>query len=43
MSYDAFAEKFPRFLRRHVLHFECVIEESVEQFADEIPRRLVGT
>lgn len=37
MSYTEIAEHFPRFLRRHVLHFESVIEETVEQFADRLP------
>ena len=35
MSYTAIAEHFPRFLRWHVLHFECVIEDAVVRFARE--------
>jgi SAM-dependent methyltransferase len=35
MSYTAIAERFPRFLRWHVLHFECVIEDAVMRFAQE--------
>ena len=37
MSYSDFAAHFPRFLRRHVLHFECAIEDAVERFAGQIP------
>ena len=35
MSYTAIAEHFPRFLRRHVLHFEFVIEDAVKRFGQE--------
>ncbi|MEO7653702.1 MAG: class I SAM-dependent methyltransferase [Bryobacteraceae bacterium] len=33
MRYSAVAERLPGFLRRHVLHFETVIEEQVTRFA----------
>ena len=38
MSYSALARRLPRFLRRHVLHFEGVIEDAVARFAGELPR-----
>ena len=37
MSYTAIVERFPRFFRRHILHFECVIEDAVAQFAARVP------
>jgi SAM-dependent methyltransferase len=37
MRYSAIAERLPRFLRRHILHFECAIEDAVERFAREAP------
>ena len=37
MKASAIAERLPRFLRRHVLHFEWAIEEAVARFADELP------
>jgi SAM-dependent methyltransferase len=37
MRYSAIAEHLPRFLRRHILHFECAIEDAVERFARETP------
>lgn len=37
MRYSAIAEHLPRFLRRHILHFECAIEDAVERFAREAP------
>jgi len=40
MSYTAIAEHFPYFLRRHVLHFESVIEDAVTQLAREVPAGL---
>ena len=33
MSYTALAYRLPRPLRRHILHFECEIEEAIERFA----------
>jgi len=32
------AYRLPRFLRRHVLHFEVEIEDAVARFARELPR-----
>ena len=37
MRYSAIAEYLPRFLRRHILHFECAIEDAVGRFAREEP------
>lgn len=37
MSYTAIAYKLPRFLRRHVLHFEVEIEDAVSSFAESLP------
>ena len=37
MNYQALRKRLPKFLRRHVLHFECSIEESVTRFARELP------
>lgn len=37
MSYTALAYRLPKFLRRHILHFEVEIEQAVERFADELP------
>jgi SAM-dependent methyltransferase len=36
MKYSAWAERLPRFLRRHILHFECVIAEEVAGFAARV-------
>ena len=33
MSYTAIAYRLPRFLRRHILHFEVEIEDAVAAFA----------
>ena len=38
MSYTAIAYKLPRFLRRHILHFEVEIEEAVAGFARSLPQ-----
>jgi SAM-dependent methyltransferase len=38
MRYSAIAQHLPHFLRRHILHFECAIEDAVEHFAGEAPR-----
>jgi SAM-dependent methyltransferase len=37
MRYNALARVLPGFLRRHVLHFEATIEESVARFARSLP------
>jgi len=37
MTYTALAERLPRWLRRHVLHFEAAIEDAVDQFASALP------
>lgn len=37
MSYTSIAYKLPRFLRRHVLHFEVEIEDAVAAFARGLP------
>jgi SAM-dependent methyltransferase len=37
MRYRAIAERLPEFLRRHILHFECAIEDAVARLARETP------
>jgi SAM-dependent methyltransferase len=37
MSYTSIAYKLPRFLRRHILHFEVEIEDAVDAFARALP------
>jgi SAM-dependent methyltransferase len=37
MSYTGIAYRLPRPLRRHVLHFECEIEDAVAAFARALP------
>lgn len=37
MSYTSLAYRLPKWLRRHVLYFEVLIEESVCEFADRLP------
>lgn len=37
MRYQAVERRLPRFLRRHLLHFESVIEESLTGFAATLP------
>jgi SAM-dependent methyltransferase len=37
MSYSGLAYRLPRFLKRHVLHFEVEIEDAVAAFADALP------
>ena len=37
MSYTAIAYKLPRWMRRHVLHFEIEIEDAVATFARGLP------
>lgn len=37
MNYSALARRMPRFLRRHVLHFEASIEDAVTAFAAALP------
>ncbi len=37
MSYSAIVERLPRWLGRHVLHFECAIEDAVADFAARLP------
>jgi SAM-dependent methyltransferase len=37
MSYTSLAYRLPRFLRRHILHFEVEIEDAVAAFARKLP------
>jgi SAM-dependent methyltransferase len=37
MRYSAMAYRLPRPLRRHVLHFECEIEDAIASFARQLP------
>jgi SAM-dependent methyltransferase len=37
VSYTAIADRLPRWLRRHVLHFEAAIEDAVAGFALRLP------
>jgi SAM-dependent methyltransferase len=37
MSYSTIAYRLPRTLRRHVLHFECEIEDAIASFARHLP------
>lgn len=37
MSYTSVAYRLPRWLRRHILHFECEIEDAVARFAQGMP------
>jgi SAM-dependent methyltransferase len=37
MSYSAIVERLPRWLGRHVLHFEFAIEDAVADFAARLP------
>jgi SAM-dependent methyltransferase len=37
VKYTGFAYRLPRPLRRHVLHFECEIEDAVHAFAESLP------
>ena len=37
MTSTQLAERLPRFLRRHLLHFECEIEDAVARFACRAP------
>jgi len=37
VSYTSLAYRLPKWLRRHVLYFEALIEESVSSFAAELP------
>ena len=36
MFYPALQKALPGFLRRHVLHFDCVLEEAVGDFSDSL-------
>jgi SAM-dependent methyltransferase len=36
MTYTAFAERLPRPLRRHILHFESAIEDALAAFAAQV-------
>jgi SAM-dependent methyltransferase len=38
MSYTGIAYRLPRFLRRHILHFEVEIEDAVADFALALPK-----
>ena len=37
MRYSGIAYRLPRPLRRHILHFECEIEDAVQTFARQLP------
>lgn len=37
MRSESIGERLPRLLRRHILHFECAIEEAVAHLARETP------
>jgi len=37
LKYEAIENRLPRFLRRHILHFEAAIEDSIQDFAAELP------
>jgi SAM-dependent methyltransferase len=37
MTYTSLAFRLPRPLRRHILHFECAIEDAVSAFARDLP------
>ena len=37
MRYSGIAYRLPRPLRRHILHFECEIEDAVRNFARQLP------
>jgi SAM-dependent methyltransferase len=37
MRYRAIAEHLPKFLRRHILHLECTVEDAVARLAGETP------
>jgi SAM-dependent methyltransferase len=37
MNYSAIADRLPRLLRRHALHFEAAIEDAVAAFAASLP------
>ena len=36
MSYSSAADRLPRFLRRHILHFEAAIEDALADFAQQV-------
>jgi SAM-dependent methyltransferase len=36
MSYSSAADRLPRFLRRHILHFEAAIEDALTDFARRV-------
>jgi SAM-dependent methyltransferase len=38
LKYQAIERRLPRFLRRHILHFESAIEDSVRNFAASLAR-----
>jgi SAM-dependent methyltransferase len=37
MTYTAMADSLPRWLSRHVLHFEAAIEDAISRFGDSLP------
>ena len=39
MSYTSLAYRLPKWLRRHLLYFEALIEESVSNFAANLPEK----
>lgn len=38
MRYSAIERRLPRFLRRHLLHFECAIDDALGDFAATLPK-----
>ena len=38
MRYSGLAYRLPRPLRRHILHFECELEDAVRRFAGDLPK-----
>jgi SAM-dependent methyltransferase len=38
MRYSGIAYRLPRSVRRHILHFECEIEDAVRGFAGKLPK-----
>ena len=37
MTYRAIERRLPRFLRRHILHFESAIDDSLQKFSSGVP------
>jgi len=38
LKYQSIERRLPRFLRRHILHFESAIDDSLTRFAASLPR-----